>query len=219
MLRILYSLLALPILILITSSFILTDVNAMTVTNGTISHMISNSTYQHHIENASPTLTSSENQAVINTALAIPELQNWSHNWQYVHTAFLGNNKAGTAGFEWQYAMVYLKTPPNSGLLPCDIGWEAEVTVDMTTMKVVSSDYPTMNSQCHGVGITGGGPGVLSNITTMSPLQQFKSGITAKNVVCTSSLTLIIKEEDGSPACVTPNTSNILTERGWAKSM
>jgi len=48
-----------------------------------------------------------------------------------------------------------------------------------------------------------------------TPLQQFKSGIAAKDVVCINGLTLVIKAEDGSPACVTPNTANILIERGW----
>ncbi len=52
----------------------------------------------------------------------------------------------------------------------------------------------------------------------MSPLQQFKSGIATKNVVCVNGLTLIIKAEDGSPACVKPDTAQKLIERGWAKN-
>ncbi|MDE1842611.1 MAG: hypothetical protein KGH95_03060, partial [Thaumarchaeota archaeon] len=31
-----------------------------------------------------PTLSPSENQSVVNVALSIPELQNWSHDWKYV---------------------------------------------------------------------------------------------------------------------------------------
>lgn len=53
--------------------------------------------------------------------------------------------------------------------------------------------------------------------TVVSPLQQFKSGITAKNVSCNPDLQLIFKAEGGSPACVKPETSKILVERGWAK--
>lgn len=161
-----------------------------------------------------PTLSPSGNQSVVNVALSIPELQKWSHDWQYVHTAFLGNNKVGIAGgFEWQYAMVYLKTPPNSGLIPCDIGWDAEVTVDMTTMKVVSSDYPTMNSQCHGVTITGGGP---QNVQPpLSPLKQFKSGIPAGKVVCKQGFQLILKKENNSPACIKPEDVLKFLARSW----
>jgi hypothetical protein len=52
----------------------------------------------------------------------------------------------------------------------------------------------------------------------MSPLKQFKSGIQANKVNCQIGLQLILKAEDGTPACVTPDTSKILIERGWAKS-
>lgn len=58
---------------------------------------------------------------------------------------------------------------------------------------------------------------VTNSITVLSPLQQFKSGIAAHSVTCKQSLGLIFKAEDGSPACVTPTTANILAERGWAK--
>ena len=49
--------------------------------------------------------------------------------------------------------------------------------------------------------------------------RQMELGISAKHVVCKSNLQMvIIKTEDGSPACVKPDTSNILIERGWAKA-
>ncbi|MGI0087848.1 MAG: hypothetical protein ACREBI_07785 [Nitrosotalea sp.] len=49
-----------------------------------------------------------------------------------------------------------------------------------------------------------------------SPLQQFKSGTAASDVKCNDSLQLVFKTEDGSPACVSSNTAQILIERGWA---
>lgn len=50
--------------------------------------------------------------------------------------------------------------------------------------------------------------------------RQVESGISTQHVVCKSNLQIvIIKAEDGSPACVKPDTSNILIERGWAKSV
>ena len=51
----------------------------------------------------------------------------------------------------------------------------------------------------------------------MSPLEQFKSGISALDVKCKIDFVHIIKAEDGSPACVKPNTVDILVKRGWAK--
>lgn len=51
-----------------------------------------------------------------------------------------------------------------------------------------------------------------------SPLAQFKSGISANDVKCKQGLQLVIKAEDNSPACVTPDTATKLMSRGWAKS-
>lgn len=57
-----------------------------------------------------------------------------------------------------------------------------------------------------------------SSIHTISnPLKQFKSGVPAKNVKCQNGLELIIKAEDGTPACVTHNGSIKLAQRGWYK--
>ncbi|HEX5457807.1 MAG TPA: hypothetical protein VFX64_05410 [Candidatus Nitrosotalea sp.] len=52
-----------------------------------------------------------------------------------------------------------------------------------------------------------------------TPLKQFKSGIPASDVKCADGITLVVKSEDGSPACVKPDTAQILVERGWAKEI
>ena len=49
----------------------------------------------------------------------------------------------------------------------------------------------------------------------LPPLQQFKSGVAAKSVQCNEGYSLIIKAEDGSPACVTSQIAQTLTARGW----
>ena len=54
-------------------------------------------------------------------------------------------------------------------------------------------------------------------LTNDAPLKQIKSGVAIKDVKCTNNFQLIFKAEDGSPACVKPDTSKILIERGWAK--
>lgn len=57
-----------------------------------------------------------------------------------------------------------------------------------------------------------------SSESSLSPLEQFNSGIASNDVTCNSGLQLIIKAEDGSPACVTSNTAQKLMERGWTKN-
>ena len=49
----------------------------------------------------------------------------------------------------------------------------------------------------------------------MDPLQQFKSGTPAKTVQCGQGFSLVIKIEDGSPACVSPQVAQALVARGW----
>lgn len=55
------------------------------------------------------------------------------------------------------------------------------------------------------------------NDIVLSPLKQSKSGVKPDLVDCRSSLVLIIKNSDGSPACVKLETKARLFERGWAK--
>ncbi|MDE1814880.1 MAG: hypothetical protein KGI05_09505, partial [Thaumarchaeota archaeon] len=46
-------------------------------------------------------------------------------------------------------------------------------------------------------------------------MEQFKSGIRAQDVKCGEDLVLMIKAENGFPACVMPQTAQKLVERGW----
>jgi hypothetical protein len=57
-----------------------------------------------------------------------------------------------------------------------------------------------------------------ASATVQSPLQQLRSGIAAKDVICQSGFQLVFKIEDNSPACVTHDTSTRLFDMGWAKS-
>ncbi len=56
-------------------------------------------------------------------------------------------------------------------------------------------------------------------LADQSPSKQYISGISADSVVCQADLQLIIKNESSSPACVRPETVNILLERGWTKNI
>ena len=53
------------------------------------------------------------------------------------------------------------------------------------------------------------------NETVLSPLKQFKSGISVYNVKCKQGLFLAMKTSDNSPACVKLETLRKLVERGW----
>jgi len=49
------------------------------------------------------------------------------------------------------------------------------------------------------------------------PFQQFHLGTKVEDVKCSGGLALVIKSEDGSPACVKYTTADVLLDRKWAK--
>ncbi|MGI0087871.1 MAG: hypothetical protein ACREBI_07900 [Nitrosotalea sp.] len=71
------------------------------------------------------------------------------------------------------------------------------------------------SSTSQSLPLYGGGTTVT---ITLDPLEQVKSGVAASNVTCVGSLTLVIKSEDGTPACVKHDTALKLISRGWATS-
>jgi len=50
----------------------------------------------------------------------------------------------------------------------------------------------------------------------LSPLQQFKSGISIEEIKCKEGLQLVMKKTNGNPACLRTETVATLIERGWA---
>ncbi len=57
---------------------------------------------------------------------------------------------------------------------------------------------------------------IVANLERWTPLKQFKSGISIDEIQCKESLTLVTKN-NGSPACVKPESIPKLVERGWVK--
>ncbi len=49
----------------------------------------------------------------------------------------------------------------------------------------------------------------------LPPLQQVKSGVASEDVLCDSGMELILKNSNGSPACVKPVTAERLIQLGW----
>ena len=59
------------------------------------------------------------------------------------------------------------------------------------------------------------GPDAMPFNAMWTPLKQYQSGVAIKDISCNQDLQLVIKTEDGSPACVKPQTAKKLVERGW----
>lgn len=54
---------------------------------------------------------------------------------------------------------------------------------------------------------------------SLDPLKQFMKGIPLEQIKCNSGLDLVEKKDGHAPACVKPDTVNILIERGWAMQL
>jgi hypothetical protein len=60
---------------------------------------------------------------------------------------------------------------------------------------------------------------VTLKLSLLPPLKQLKSGISPGQFSCMSGLTLVIKSEDNSPACVKSATIPKLVARGWTTAI
>ncbi len=67
----------------------------------------------------------------------------------------------------------------------------------------------------HGMNKTMPTNSTVSTPKMLPPLEQVKSGVLPKDVQCKQGFTLLLKAEDGSPACVDPAVAQILIQRGW----
>ncbi|MDH5463479.1 MAG: serpin family protein [Nitrosopumilus sp.] len=73
----------------------------------------------------------------------------------------------------------------------------------------VQCDYP------HSCGVI---PFDRHDLLPLSPAKQFQSGISTDEIQCKESLILVTKN-NGSPACVTPESAIVLYERGWTLTL
>ncbi|MDE1765854.1 MAG: hypothetical protein KGI27_06215 [Thaumarchaeota archaeon] len=94
-------------------------------------------------------LSNDEKQELINEALNVTGIQEWSNQWQFVGMGFSGKNENGST--HWN-AIVMLKLPPDAkSPYPCDTGWIAQVQINLDTKQVENAWYPTLiDHQCHG---------------------------------------------------------------------
>jgi hypothetical protein len=86
-------------------------------------------------------------------------------------------------------------------------------TISSTNMPTGTNASSTIPSNTPVAPMTSTPTTTLQNI--LSPLQQFRSGTPANKISCEEGFQLIIKSEDGSPACVDSGTYTLLVERGW----
>src|SRR5574340_407279 len=117
-----------------------------------------------------------------------------------------------------QFSSNDLKIPTNaiSGI------WQINAThgisysnIEIKVNSSASNDLVKNNTN-ETIRTYGGGEPTVT--ITLDPLEQFNSGMPAKSITCQKDFVLIIKSEDGSPACVKLDAAYMLIKRGWAAS-
>lgn len=87
----------------------------------------------------------------------------------------------------------------------------------VSDIKIPSDGIPGVWNIETSDGITSTVKAII--VDPFSPLKQFKSGTVAKDVICSQGFQLVIKSEDGSPACVKPHDVHKLITIGWANKI
>ncbi|MHB8602573.1 MAG: hypothetical protein ACYC6W_10120 [Nitrosotalea sp.] len=124
-------------------------------------------------------------------------------------------------------------TDPNTGPIPENNFTDPTIVPDpLSNSTNIQNPNPAFENTIQGDNMTGplednmsnslgntsvqtSSPAPTNTGNVLPPLEQVKSGIQAKDVQCKQDFTLIIKSEDGSPACVYPQIAQILIQRGW----
>src|SRR2546422_1675025 len=89
-----------------------------------------------------PELPDATINALKQIAFGLPEVKQWSADgWQFATIAYIG---VDSPSLKWNYAVVYLVLPPTvKAPAYCENGWEADVKIDLDTMKPVEFYAPS----------------------------------------------------------------------------
>lgn len=106
-----------------------------------------------------------------------------------------------------------ISNPPD---IPKQIQFDTINNIMDSSESIITSHVNNLNYGITGIPIISiaGSQTLVQNSTT--PLQQFRSGILAKDVVCKDKFVLAIRVEGHLPACVDPDSMPNLVLRGWA---
>lgn len=161
--------------------------------------------------------------AAIKLATSDPQFQSLVKGYNYTFSSdFEESGPLSTGGIgltDHGFAFELYSGPVNPGKAVKVV----EVLEDPALVKILNvTSYPAvynygpMIPSATPISPPGSNP---QNNTVLSPLTQFKQGVLAQDVKCYSNFQLIFKTEDGSPACVTPDSATKLVQRGWAKEI
>lgn len=180
-----------------------------------VATLVNNSTVQIAVDGGK--CSAQDTQAEIFTMILDNHVKNKAENincagvgWSQILDP--GKSITGTSP---DYTTNYVATESGTTTITVTFSYHAIIQRD----PIQTSDEQTISKsfqfQVRDVNSDSSGPPILMP-GTISPLQQFKSGITANHIMCKKDLYVILKAENNLPACVDVETGKKLVQRGWA---
>lgn len=154
--------------------------------------------------------------AILNLDLAKQQIEKINEKYYYVSIPLPQNSKPDKINFhDVEFSSPYTHLPPRYTYSDIIFSDESEETLS------VLFDYPAFSKHVNpqaGLVETNDGIRFLvsMDLKELSPLKQYKSGVSINEIQCKENFVLIQKY-DGTPACVNPESLTKLIERGWAK--
>ncbi|MDC8451328.1 MAG: hypothetical protein LV477_00300 [Candidatus Nitrosotalea sp.] len=160
---------------------------------------------------------------VENSAIFEEQINGYTH--YSLATVILKPESQNTSNPTIEYNLVYsLYKDPNNY---CSYNKVLVITLDVQLQIMNTTEYspygvpagyplPPISCPMNFVPGTIDYNKLAGTIPWSPPLEQLNYGISAENVSCINGLMLVLKSEDGSPACVKPKTAQKLIERGWS---
>src|SRR5574337_405153 len=94
-----------------------------------------------------PELQQSQKDAYMAIAMTVPGIKAWSDKWQFVTQDYVGTTVPTS---QWTNMILHLHLPANvAAQKTCVNVWDALVNIDLSTNKIVASDFPSINSVCN----------------------------------------------------------------------
>lgn len=90
-----------------------------------------------------------------------------------------------------------------------------------STPKMNIMGYSNLVSKMITINHSANNPNLINQFGQLpkSPFKQVEAGIKPLDIKCREGFLLVIKHEDGSPACITSLTAIMLGERGWSTNI
>lgn len=124
-------------------------------------------------------------------------------------------------GVEFSYPYYPVPTPPG-GVQSVDISFEDGTKEHIGTVGPPNPFLKFTDHQNPQAGVRRNLDGTFDFLLSVekqfiSPLKQFNAGITIDEIDCKDNFVVAIKNSNGHPACVKPETKQKLIERGWGR--